>query len=188
MADQRILSTERLVGAGHATLADTLNRLALVEHNNDGTHKWGGKLLAYQHTTASHTGDTLETILFSATVPGGTLGPNGVLDITTLASIPSTANIKTLKVKFGGVVFLNLAYTTGIQSLQQKMMIRNRNSESSQVAAAATQLYSFGYPNAAVLTAAINTAVDQTLQVTGQLAVATDTITLEDMFAEVLRA
>ncbi len=39
MADQRIQSTERMVGAGHATLADTLNRLALVEHNTDGTHK-----------------------------------------------------------------------------------------------------------------------------------------------------
>ncbi|MBI5970873.1 MAG: hypothetical protein HY884_06935, partial [Deltaproteobacteria bacterium] len=39
MADQRVLTTERLVGAGHATLADTVNRLALVEHNNDGTHK-----------------------------------------------------------------------------------------------------------------------------------------------------
>lgn len=38
MADQRILYTEELVGANHATKADTLNRLTLVEHNNDGTH------------------------------------------------------------------------------------------------------------------------------------------------------
>lgn len=38
MTDLTIQHTERMVGANHPTLADTLNRLALVEHNNDGTH------------------------------------------------------------------------------------------------------------------------------------------------------
>ena len=40
MADQRILHSEEMVGASHATKSDTLNRLALIEHNNDGTHKF----------------------------------------------------------------------------------------------------------------------------------------------------
>ena len=39
MADQRIQYTEELVGANHAVKTDTINRLSLVEHNNDGTHK-----------------------------------------------------------------------------------------------------------------------------------------------------
>lgn len=39
MADQRIIYTEEVVGANHPTKADTLNRLSLVDHNNDGTHK-----------------------------------------------------------------------------------------------------------------------------------------------------
>ena len=38
MADQRIQSTEEMVGAGHATKADTLNRRSDVEHENDGKH------------------------------------------------------------------------------------------------------------------------------------------------------
>ena len=38
MADQRIQATELMVGNGHATLADTLNRHAAIEHNSDGTH------------------------------------------------------------------------------------------------------------------------------------------------------
>ena len=38
MADQRIHYNEQLVGAGHPTKTDTINRLALIEHNNDGTH------------------------------------------------------------------------------------------------------------------------------------------------------
>lgn len=39
MADLRILHTEEMVGVGHPTKIDTLNRFMTVEHNNDGTHK-----------------------------------------------------------------------------------------------------------------------------------------------------
>lgn len=39
MADQRVQATENMIGANHPTLTDTLNRLTLVEHNTDGTHK-----------------------------------------------------------------------------------------------------------------------------------------------------
>lgn len=39
MADYRVQYTEHMVGANHPSFPDTINRLALVEHNNDGTHK-----------------------------------------------------------------------------------------------------------------------------------------------------
>jgi len=42
MADQRIQYTEEMVGAGHPTKIDTLNRLALVDHGNDGQHTLAG--------------------------------------------------------------------------------------------------------------------------------------------------
>lgn len=38
MTDLRIQFNEEMVGAGHPVKADTLNRLAIAEHNNDGTH------------------------------------------------------------------------------------------------------------------------------------------------------
>lgn len=38
MTDLRIKFNEEMVGSGHPAKADTLNRLALAEHNNDGTH------------------------------------------------------------------------------------------------------------------------------------------------------
>lgn len=41
MADQRFQATEYVVGANHPTLTDTINRLALVEHETDGKHKSG---------------------------------------------------------------------------------------------------------------------------------------------------
>ena len=39
MADQRIQYSEEMVGAGHPTKSDTLNRRGDVEHATDGTHK-----------------------------------------------------------------------------------------------------------------------------------------------------
>lgn len=54
MADQRIVYTEEMVGAGHPTKSDTLNRLALVEHDTDGTHK-GGDVCHIK--TGTYTGD-----------------------------------------------------------------------------------------------------------------------------------
>ena len=39
MADQRIQYTEEMVGANHPTKSDTLNRLSLVDHENNGGHK-----------------------------------------------------------------------------------------------------------------------------------------------------
>ena len=38
MADLRIRYDELMVGANHPSKTDTLNRLAIVEHNSDGTH------------------------------------------------------------------------------------------------------------------------------------------------------
>ena len=39
MADQRILYSEEMVGANHATKSDTLNRLVVVDHEQNGGHK-----------------------------------------------------------------------------------------------------------------------------------------------------
>ena len=51
MADQRISYNEYMVGAGHPTKADTLNRHANIEHNTDGTHKMtdGAAGVLYYH-------------------------------------------------------------------------------------------------------------------------------------------
>lgn len=55
MSDKRILYTEKMVGASHPTMSDTLNRLTLVAHNNDGSHKGYVEVSQYTDlmTTAS---------------------------------------------------------------------------------------------------------------------------------------
>ena len=53
MANQRILATEGMVGYGHPTKADTLNRFGMVEHNEDGTHKYATSAEIIAGTEAS---------------------------------------------------------------------------------------------------------------------------------------
>ena len=76
MADQRIAYNEYMVGAGHPTKPDTLNRHANVEHNTDGTHKMtggaAGKMYYHDGTkmTAFGPGATTEIL-----VGGGAAAP-----------------------------------------------------------------------------------------------------------------
>ena len=59
MTDQRAQYTEEAIGAGHPTKADTINRLALVGHNNDGSHKHWVDVVEYGATGDGTTDDTV---------------------------------------------------------------------------------------------------------------------------------
>lgn len=66
-ADQIIQFSEPLVGANHPTLADTINRGFLIEHNADGTHK------TEISTTLSYGNVTDRPTINSVTVTGDVL-------------------------------------------------------------------------------------------------------------------
>ena len=73
--DQTIKATEEMVGSGHATKSDTLNRLTLVEHNTDGTHKNipGHVVQVVNFSTSDHaTGTTV--LPYDNTIPQKTEG------------------------------------------------------------------------------------------------------------------
>ena len=107
MADQRIQYTEEMVGAGHPTKSDTLNRLANVEHNNDGTHKAaaissGGGIL---HSLANAANDFLvasgvgvyikKTLAETRTILGvdqATTSATGVVELATNAEVVAGAD------------------------------------------------------------------------------------------------
>ena len=73
MADQRIQAYEDQIGANHPTLADTLNKLCLVEHSTDGTHK-----VITGSPTATLGATSVTTLVTSgqATIVGTTLSYN----------------------------------------------------------------------------------------------------------------
>ena len=103
MADLTIKSTEEMVGSGHPTKADTLNRLVLVGHNTDGTHiatyaVLGVNTFTDDQTYADHKlirpeikdyGETINAI-------GGTGGGTQDLDLTLgnvqTATVDTSAN------------------------------------------------------------------------------------------------
>ena len=70
MPDQRIQYTEELVGAGHPTKADTLNRLVLVEHNPDGTHDGAAaqSFRVERSTAQSISANTATKVIFDVAV------------------------------------------------------------------------------------------------------------------------
>jgi len=141
----------------------------------------GVNVMPFQSGAASSslTGTTAETVLATMTLPGGTLGPNGSIEIDALWSMNANANAKTLRARFGGIsgpVFGAATATASSLASRMSAIIQNRNNVSSQIANACSN-----FVNATVAhnTGTVNTAVDQTIVITGQLGVGTDNMALE---------
>jgi hypothetical protein len=145
------------------------------------------RVLVASAVAVSHTGDTSEHALASITVPGGAMGPNGVLRVTAVFSHTNSANNKTMRFRLGGVSgaqVMNIVNTTSA-SLMTQRIIQNRNSQSSQVAGPAGTANAFGSSGNAPATASADTSVDQSFVIAGLLANAGETVTLESHLVEV---
>lgn len=142
-------------------------------------------VLARSHVAASGAADTNENTLATITIPGGAMGPNGFVRIMTLWSQTNNANVKTVRVKFGGTNFLGLPVTS-TATTQIITTVRNRNSASSQVGYAIDTASNFGSTTSAAATSAVNTGSDVTVLLTVQKATAGDTMTLEGYIVEVV--
>jgi len=146
-----------------------------------GTSAAVGSNSAYTQTTAS------DITLANITVPGGLMGANGVLRTKYLSSLANNVNTKTVKSTFSGTAF-SIETQTANSSGSVAYEIRNRGVATSQTAFAAglNAGSGSGFTSGGALMTAINTAADQPLAFTGQLAVATDYIVLEGFTVEVL--
>jgi hypothetical protein len=126
---------------------------------------------AYTQTTAEITFDTV-------TIPGGTIGKRGQLELVTLMSYGASANNKILRVKLGSATFLS-SFNTSVASQQVYTRLANRDSQAVQVGFYNTHAAGFT-PNAnANFAAAVDTSADVVLSITGQIAASTDTMTRE---------
>lgn len=144
--------------------------------------------LAASAASASHTGGSAgveSAALATVTVPGGSMGKNGRLRITSMWSYTNHASNKTLRIRFGGNLFLDAVVTTSA-AVQQSTIIRNNASASVQKAYAIANVGGFGSTTAAIKTDTINTNNDQTITFHAVLADTSHTVTLEDYMVEVL--
>lgn len=140
-------------------------------------------VLGMDHTRYNNTGNTVATVVKSLTIPGGSMGPNGMLRVATLWSWNNSAGSKTVQVKLGGVVIYGTAgtTTTGIEILKS---VRNRGAENAQIIHNVATLGTVG--TTAITTASVDTSVDQTLDFVVTLATGTDNAALESFLVEVI--
>lgn len=129
---------------------------------------------------------TAEATLATITVPGGALGPNGMVRLALSMSASNNAGNKTIRVRYSGAagtIISSTTITTNI-STASVLMINNRNDVASQVGC------SLGDHIAAwlntVATTTVDTRFDSTIVITGQKSVAAETATLEFYLAELI--
>lgn len=146
-------------------------------------------VLGRQHGgAAKNDADTSETALFTLPIAGLTLGPDDMLRITAVWSYPSSAAVKSLRIRVGGtLIFSNSTTTTA--SLSAQAQIANRGSRDSQIGKAIGSS-AFGTSGSAPLVAAIDFAQAQDVTITAQWVSAgsgDNVITLESALVELLR-
>ena len=136
------------------------------------------KVLAVQNTEVVSPSNTNENTVYSFSVPGGTIGNNGSLRICTQFLCTNNANVKTLRIKFGGVTVLSTP-AANAAGAGQFLKIANRNSESSQISGIVVS-----GTTGTITTMAIDTSATQNIEVTVQKATAGDTLDLQSIIIE----
>lgn len=159
-------------------------RTAFGKVNSNFSELYAGAagLLAKSAVAASVTGTLVETVLATITVPAGLIGVNGQIKVTAFWAFPTSANVKTMRARLGGlagaIVFSRTATTTII--MKSETTIANRGSASSQYLLSTMGRGTDGLVDTAIIApTTVNTAAAQDLVLTGQLALVGETITLE---------
>jgi len=135
----------------------------------------------------NHTGDLVETTLKSYTIPGGTLGISGVVRIKATGVSRSNNGAKTYKLKFGGTIIATLSVAADVADLNWTLFAacHNLGAVDSQGWSAFWAYESVIDLNKTATASALNTANDQVLEITGQLANVADECEVRDWTIEI---
>ena len=132
----------------------------------------------------SLTGSTSVVTLATITIPAGLLGANGKLKIYTLWATTNNANVKTLRAIFSGATCTTMT-SQSVPNNSGLVIIRNTNNEAAQKCSSGL-VAGIGSSTGSIASTTVDTTAATTLVISGQLAVGTDTLTLEDLFVEVV--
>ena len=130
------------------------------------------------------TSSTSVVTLATITIPAGLLGANGKLKIYPLWSTTNNANVKTLRAVFSGSVCTTMT-SQSVPNNSGLVIIRNTNNEAAQKCSSGL-VAGIGASSGSIAAPTVDTSAATTLVISGQLAVGTDTLTLEDLFVEVV--
>lgn len=143
-------------------------------------------MYAASHVDHAVTGTLSSTALWTLVIPGGTVGANAMIRVTTLWEYTNSSNTKNLRVKLSTTAFANVAVTT-TASVNLATCIQFRNSVSSQIGGPANSGGGYGGSTSALVTAALDFSQDQTLTIEAQLTNTGETITLRAVTVEVIQ-
>ena len=132
----------------------------------------------------SLTGSTSVVTLATITIPAGLLGANGKLKIYPLWATTNNANVKILRANIGGVLCTTMT-SQSVPNNSGLVIIRNINNEAAQKCSSGL-VAGIGSSTGSIASPTVDTSAATTITITGQLAVGTDTLTLEDLFVEVV--
>lgn len=135
-------------------------------------------------TPTSVTGTTTETTLASVTIPGGTIGPNGLVEVLLGATMTSNTNAKSVRVRLGGTEVQLVVIATAVAGFRGSFGITNAGAQNAQFALTGGAS-GYGVYAAGVNRMAVDTSVDQSLTITVSLASAADTFALESAHVSV---
>lgn len=145
-------------------------------------------ILGIGATAASITGTVNETTLATISIPAGSMGPNGQIEVISHWTYPSSANNKILRIKIGSTTFWQVTLTTNA-NLHTYFRVCNRNSAASQVGFTLSGgISGFGQSGSAIITGTENTNTTLNMVLTAQLANTGETIQLESYLAKLYRA
>lgn len=137
-------------------------------------------VLAQGANAVTHTGDTNETVLASVTIPGGLLSNDGGLAIEFSGLVTNNANVKSVRVRLGGiggdVLALGSFQTVGTFTFRCNVFNRN---EGQQIVSTLKSRNVDTVVIHEIAAAFVDTSVDQELVATAQLADAGDSVTLD---------
>lgn len=147
-------------------------------------------ILASSAVAVPRTGSTAEVVLATFTLPGGTLGLNGALRLSSAWSMTNSANAKTIRARLGGLggTLLMSAALTTVAASAFLSWHQNRNAQNSQYNRGEASRGTDGLRTDLTPAAtAVDTSANQDFVITAQLALGTETMTLEQWCLELLR-
>jgi len=145
------------------------------------------KVLGAGGGTFSNTGNTDETIVKTVTMPANSMGPNGVLKISSIWSNNNSVGTKTHRIRLGGIsgtILFTVGSTSNISYNDPERTIANAGATNSQVGRNSGTAGAGGSASA-VLTAAVDTTAAVDIVFTVQLSDGADNGALRAYSVEV---
>lgn len=147
------------------------------------------RVLAVSGAQVAHTGNTTETVLATIAVPANAMGLNGAVRIWPVWGHTNSANNKTLRVRVGGTGINGTAFMQGVVTTtvvtSGHLLVANRGATNSQMGSFPTTA-SFNASSVAMPTSSVDTTAAFNIYLTGLLASAGDSVSIEGYLAELI--